>query len=498
MEIVFLLAIPLFLPIMMQQDGLFKGTVYNFMNRAFLMLSAFILNIYASRFLGTDEFGHAQFINWTAAFTWMIFNMGIPSILSRFVPGASGKERFGQLLRHTLMLLMLALVLAFTTAIFITGIRDEYLWASLFLILMHMLNYFVVAWMQSFLLYRKVFMAQSLAAACSLLSGVVMIPMYGLKAFVFCLVLLHTLGFVFLVFPWIKMMLYKWQTRSGEGLSARLPMSSLYRTTVYLALSAMLSSVLWQRSEFYFIKEKLSNTDIALYAVAFSLIALATEPFRMLTGTLTNYFAQRFNLKESSDDMFTKLYKQLWLVTVFSCVFLWYYAQQVVLIFYHPLYKEAAVLVQLLLPGVFLGVCSYVVMSYQVAAGRARFLFIQDFLSAALLIGLVMFLVDSNGIKGVAVSRSIALSFSVITGLIYSVWRLKLKFPFNFMLFSLGLSVTINFASTFLHPQDWPFLLGVGATSFLLYFFILKLTGVISTNEMEELFTKVKGFLGWK
>ncbi len=479
----------------MQQEGLLSSTFFNFLNRVFLILSSFLLGLYASRFLSTSEFGTAQFINWNATFIWMIANMGIPSLLNRFVPGPNGNKKFNQLLIHSFRMLALALVLAFMLTVVITGIDDSYLAVTIALVGIHMLNYFLVSWMQSLLLYKRVFLVQGAASASTLVIGGLFIPVFGLNGFIFCLFWLHTVSFGFLIFYFVKQIKYR-QANVDLNFSDELDQKLIVRTTAYFAVSAVLASLLWQRCEYYFIKQELSQTSIALYAVAFSVISLATEPFRLLTGTFTTYFARHFNLQSNPSDMFTTMFRFIWIFTVFTSVFLWVFTDQILLFFYPKEYIACVSLIKILLPGVFLGVCSYVVMSYHVAAGKARFLLTQDSIAALILIGLVLFAVRFYpDIESIAMARSVALAATVVLGLIYSIVRLNLKFPFYAMGMSFLISAVLIGTSFFLKPSGWFQVSLFGLGSFITYLLLLAMFRVVTPEEVKLLKTQVTDFL---
>jgi len=479
----------------MQQEGLLSSTFFNFLNRVFLILSSFLLGLYASRFLSTSQFGTAQFINWNATFIWMIANMGIPSVLNRFVPGATGTKRFNQLLSHSLRMLVPALVISIVLAVVITGTSDRYLTVTIVLVGIHLLNYFVVSWMQSLLLYKTVFLVQGAVSAGTLLIGYLCIPVFGLNGFIFCLFWLHTVSFCLLTYYFVKHLKYR-QANADLNISDEVDHKLLVRTTAYFAFSTVLASLLWQRCEYYFIKQELSQTSVALYAVAFSVISLATEPFRLLTGTFTTYFARHFNQESNPSEMFTTMFRFIWIFTVFTSIFLWFFADQVLLFFYPKEYIDCASLIKTLLPGVFLGVCSYVVMSYHVAAGKAKFLLTQDSIAALILIGLVLFAVRFYPrIESIAFARSIALAATVVLGMIYSIARINLRFPFYAMGTSFLLSAGLIGISIFLKPAGWFQVSLFALGSFSTYLFLLTMLRVISNEEVKQLKTKLTDFL---
>jgi O-antigen/teichoic acid export membrane protein len=478
----------------MRQEGLLSSTFFYFLNRVFLILFSFLLGLYASRFLTTSEYGTAQFINWNTTFIWMIANMGIPSVLNRFVPGSYGIKRFNQLLTHSFQLICLALLLAIVLTVVVTGTSDNYLPVTMALMGVHLLNYFVVSWMQSMQLYRNVFLVQTVASASALLIGYFIIPVYGLNGFIFCFFWLHTIGLLWLSFYFIKQV-KQLKANSDMPVAAEVDGKLLIRSTGYFAISAVLSSILWQRSEYYFIKRELSEASVALYAVAFSVISLATEPFRLLTGTFTTYFARHFNQESDPSKMFTAMFKFIWMLTSFTSIFLWFFADQIVLFFYPEEYIASVSLIKILLPGVFLGACSYVVMGYHVAAGKAKFLLTQDSIVAIILIGLVLFSVHFYlGIEGIAWARSMALGTTVALGIAYSIWGMHLKFPFCSMLFSLLLSAGLMWLAVLLEPVGPVQLLFYGLVSFSCYVGVLIRLKVITPSELAQLKEKVSIF----
>jgi stage V sporulation protein B len=469
-------------------------TILNFLARIIFYVFIFLSGYIASRVLSTEGFGQLHYVTFLINVLWMFTNLGVPNVLSRYFPQAYQQHHKGsvvQLLKTALFAFILTNVLVgvlfyyfFERAAIALPLFPLFVFASSQFLLTY-LNVFI----QSIYRYRTTFWMNLLACVVGTLFLYFTISVYGALAYIWSFVLVHLIlsaGYIITINNAIKGI----QSKQSDF---KLPgAAQLFKTALYFAVSAILAGVVWQRFELSILKNYFDYAHLAVYGVAFTVIALFAEPLKLIPGVLLYYFANMGDKHREASEQFGVFFKHFCWLVIFVGTFVWFDAQHIITLLYTDKYIESAFYVKILLPGIIPGVCSYALMSTHVGLGKAKFLFIQDIVTATIFLGLAFSLIHSFGLEGAAWAKSVAIGFSVSMGLIYTHFRLKYAVPFLSLFLSVAISLLLlaPFQETF--STTW---MGIGlkfSLSFTMYGLISWYARTIDRSVIRKMAIEIK------
>lgn len=466
-------------------------TLLNFLARIIFYVFVFVAGWYTARMLSKEDFGQLQFVTFVVGLSWTFISLGMPNLLSRYMTQsvvAKNKPAVTTLLTYALWAFLVSLVAICTGFTLFFGSREFSIpvgWVIAFTISQFLANYFQIL-IQSVYHYKTAFIVTVIAVFAGCFMLYLMLPMWQALAYLYSFIAVNSI----LVIGYCSSFLTAIRKLDADTGVYELPeRNKLLRTSLYFALSAILAGILWQRTEFYLLEKwGFSFSDIAVYGVAFTLIALFFEPLKLLTGVLTYYFAGIQKHDGHSEQQFSAYFKHFCWLVIFIGVFAWFNAPAIVQHVYTPKYAEASIYLRLLLIGMVPGVCSYVLMSIHIGMGRSRFLLVQDAACAVIFCVAVFFLTQWKGLEGTAIAKSITIIISVSMGLTYTALRIKFTIPWKLPLFSLLLAVVLGYATEYL-LLDSIVLLGV---KFVLVFAVYLAVSYYSNMMDRRLITRIK------
>jgi O-antigen/teichoic acid export membrane protein len=429
-------------------------TILNFLARITFYVFIFFAGYIASRSLTTDQFGQIHFITLILNICWIVFNLGLPNVLARYLSQSFFNNQINlisKLFRFTFwggIITMICTVISYFVIYHYNAFDFTIGYVLTFAVSQLLLSYLTLV-MQSFKLFKPMFVANVIGCALGLLFLWLAINQFGGVAYLIAYTLVYFIligTYLYQIQKAIKVV--KQQTSTEYYLPSR---SNMLKTSLYFAVSAILAGILWQRFELSVLKLSVGYSELAIYGVAFTFIALFAEPLKLIPSVLLYYFA---NITEhaKASVQFARFFKHFSWLVIFIGVFVWFNASALVITVYTDKYIESVNYVHILLVGIIPGTFSYVMMHTHVGMGKARFLLVQDILSALVFVILFFVLFDKIGIEGAAWAKSIAMLFSVMLGLIYTSARLKFDVPFKELVASLALSLllvipTVDFGS---------------------------------------------------
>lgn len=469
-------------------------TILNFLARIIFYVFIFISGYIASRVLSTESFGQLHYVTFLINVLWMFTNLGIPNVLSRYFPQAyqqQHKGSVGQLLKVAFIAFVITNVLVgltfyyfFQRAAIELPLFPLFIFASSQILLAY-LNVF----MQSVYRYRTTFWMNVIACIAGTTCLYLTIPVFGVLAYVWSFVLVHlilSVGYIITISKAVK------DIKPVESNFVLPDVSQLLKVALYFAVSAILAGMVWQRFELSILKNYFDYAHLALYGVAFTVIALFAEPLKLIPGVLLYYFANMGDKHQEASEQFSMFFKHFCWFVIFIGIFIWFDAQHIITLLYTDKYLESAYYVKILLPGIIPGVCSYALMNTHVGLGKARFLFIQDIITATIFLGLAFGLIHIFGLEGAAWAKSVAIGFSVTMGLIYTHFRLKYTVPFQSLFLSVVISMLLiaPFQETF--SMSW---IGISLkfiVAFILYGIISWYTHTIDRSVVRKIMEELK------
>ncbi|MES2558816.1 MAG: polysaccharide biosynthesis C-terminal domain-containing protein [Bacteroidota bacterium] len=459
------------------------------MARIIFYVFIFISGYIASRELTTERFGELHYVTFLINVLWMFTNLGIPNVLSRYFPQAFQHQHPGSILQ-----LLKVAVIAFILTGVLVGFSFYYFFEKaaivlpLFPLMVFACSQFLLTYLnvfiQSIYRYRTTFWMNVIACIAGTLCLYLTIPVYGALAYIWSFVLVHLIlsaGYIVTISKAIK------DVKPAKSDFVLPGTPQLLKVALYFAVSAILAGMVWQRFELSILKNYFDYAHLALYGVAFTVIALFAEPLKLIPGVLLYYFANMGDKHREASEQFELFFKHFCWLVIFIGTFIWFDAEHIITLLYTDKYVESAYYVKILLPGIIPGVCSYALMSTHVGLGKARFLLIQDILTATIFLGLAFGLIHTFGLEGAAWAKSLAIGFSVTTGLLYTHFRLKYAVPFQSLFLSVVFSMLLVAPFQETWSETWILIVVKFLVAFILYCIISWYTRTIDQSVVRKL-----------
>jgi O-antigen/teichoic acid export membrane protein len=484
------------------QIRLVNITLLHFLTRIIFYVFVFVAGYVTSRALSRHDFGQLQYISLWVNLSWIFLGLGVPNTISRHFTRAFSVNdviNIRKLVNYSIVASVVTLLL--TGLLFVLLYRYVYIDIPFLPVLL-------MAFSQCLLSYIQVFMQGLYRYKAALVYNVI-VSVIGTA---FLLITIHSLGAVAYVYT---ILLVNIILCAGYGVTViraikavqkeplkheEISFSSLIKTSLFYAASAILAGILWLRFEISLLKEFFSYEKIAVYGIAFTVIALFAEPLKMLPSVLMYYFAGISDEKDKASLQFSRYFRHFAWLVIFAGIFTWADAESIITILYTGKYLESAYYLKILLIGMIPGVCSYVLMNMHVGLGKARFLVIQDLTGAVIFVVLLFLGNHYWQLTGIAWAKSIAMIVCVALGLWYTSMRLRYQVPYS------AISISFAICALLLLPLSgiassslWLLLLKAG-TLFAIYLFVSLRLKVIDPLLVDGIFkqlrSKAAGIIG--
>jgi O-antigen/teichoic acid export membrane protein len=266
------------------------GGTWNVAGTFVPQLSLLAISIAAARFLGPSEFGRQSFIAFVEVAAITLFTAGIPLTLARFVGELIGRDRGGvarQLVQRTLVIEAVGAVLGggLLVTIGLLGALPRAAWLLAgVVVLAAVLQRVPTALLTGLQQWRR----QSLVS--------VWIALLVAGATIAVLAAGGGITGMFAVEAATTVISLVWLSRIAARAEVRLPSRrplppdvrrSVVNYTLLSSVGVLLTLVVWRRSEFLFLNHYSSDTQIALYSVAFAAVAaLLVAPQAVIAAAL--------------------------------------------------------------------------------------------------------------------------------------------------------------------------------------------------------------------
>jgi O-antigen/teichoic acid export membrane protein len=421
-----------------KEKGLLSITLLNAMAKMVFFVFVFLTSYITSRALSKAEFGELQYTMLWVNIGWVLFNFGVPNILSRFFTQAFAQQSFEAIHRLITIAMRIGSVTIVLTILLVFGVQSQTgldipFWVVIVLILTTISLFYLQILVQALFAFKALLLVNIVSCTSALSFLVYMLPIQGGIAFLYTYIIANgilSLGYLVILISGIKRL-------NRQPSTYQLPTNqTLIKTAVYFGGSAILAGILQQRYELSLLKYTLLFDELATYMIAFSVLALVMEPLKLIPSVLIYYFAGIGGNHSLAAAKFASFFKHfVWLV-FFVGFFTFFNAEEIVTIIYTRKYRESVYLLKILLVGMIPGTCSYVMMNMHVGLGRSRFLLTQD-LIGVLVFCVLLFLGNSYfGLAGAAWAKSIAVMISVGLGLWYTSQHLRYNVPYVSILWS--------------------------------------------------------------
>lgn len=446
----------------------------------------FLANVVVARVLGSTGAGVVAFAVWASGTAVLVFGLGIPQALTRYIANDTGQLRTPE--RTTLMRWYGSVILvgafALVGAIVLLsrfGLASGVTWAIVVLFgaqAASTLDLAIAAGEQDFARIARRNVAGSVVQALGVSAGAVLLGSVG-----------ALLGYA-----------------CGQAVMARRvprflggthgPFASPVRAdllwfagTTWLA--ALVSLLTWSRLEFIFIARSHAARDVAMYATALSVVQLATQPVTLLSGALLPHFA---SLARKGADLAAASYKvstRLLALIAFPLAFgLSATSFQLVHVLFGGAFDGAALPACILAPAAALGAVAAAGSSLVYASGRSRFIALSGIVIGGIAVVTFAIVIPRYGVVGASVARSAVQMLAVFAGLGYVRLRLRAAVPAREILLASGSAATAFIPARLLGAQlgqGWLSLAISGLVFATVCAVLMRVTGALRGDDAEAL-----------
>lgn len=266
------------------------GGLWNMASRAIPQIYLLVVSIAAARYLGPERFGRQSFIAFVAISATMLLTGGLPVALARYVGDALGRRSPAAVQGLVRLAWQYSVPAACAGALLLAGIglsgadpRAAWLLAAAsaaFGILNRVPGAVLVGaqrWRAASAAGLALGTASTVATVVVLAAGGGITGMFAVEAPV-ALTTLVALG-------WLAGRVRReLGTRSGP-IAPHLRREAV-RYTLVTSVGVVLTFVVWRRSELFFLERFSSDTQIALYSIAFAAAAAPVVLFQGITGAI--------------------------------------------------------------------------------------------------------------------------------------------------------------------------------------------------------------------
>ena len=469
----------------MADDGtLLKNTLFNVLARGIASGVPLLVSMYASRKIGVDAFGTAQYILWLIATVWMFLNFGLPITLVRFIAlrlGDRKKNAAHAMIAWSFSICLVLCSLGVVVFAFAFHAAST-LWLETFLLFVVMSFSSVLQSVNEGLMRFKHLFHVSLLSGCVMLACFFpVIRSYSLEGYIAVLI---GGAIVSVVFMTAGLRGFSFLPR---GKAAEIFGTDVRTFAFYSWLAAIISSFTWQSMELFFIKTYLTSADVAYFSIALLLASYVTQPIALLSSALLPYFSREVGGLDnrSAQGTYFFLTKLLAWLTFFACFFTAANSSFILTFIYGQAYGPAKDVAAIVLSGSSFGTIAAVGSALLYAHGKSKFIAIFGSLGAMIAIFAGVLVIPTYGIIGAGISKVAIQMSMVIIGTFYIVKYLQFRFPFGGYVKSFFLSFLICLGLHLLFPAETVFQLFINACITLLCYIIGTLA--LSIFDMQEI-----------
>lgn len=420
------------------ESSLLNNARYNAIAVASGSLSRLLAGMVVARHLGPDLNGRYAFLLWLVESLVLLFNVGLPGALNRFLAHQLGRADKVAVQRMVRFGLWSGLVLSSFVALVTFGAAHMYVLADQAMSPLAFALALLAAvqmWMgltQSILMGLHQFRVYSravVAAAVVLVIGQTLgVAGWGLEGAIYGALASFAVGAILLTRA--AMNASNSEVSASSGTIQLDPAFLHYARDTWLA--TLISAVVWGRSELFFLERLSSSQEAGYFSVGLLFTSIVVQSVNLISGALLPHLSRLVGAGET-----TKLHDHYSRITVF--IALWAFPlsiggialmPQLLPIVFGQSYAGAAQAVQWLMAT---GLLTFATVGSAVVYGQGDAYIIRNWslLGAALHVALCTIIAPHYGAVGVAISRLLVQAMMIAIGFYLLETRYGLPVPFR-------------------------------------------------------------------
>lgn len=459
-------------------DRLAKDSIFSGLNTVVIAVGNIVVSALVARRLEPAAMGDYSFFVWLTTSLALILNLGLRNSLLRFgaeVRGSHGRELSRRLLGTVLSRVVLLGVV----------------WGLLFLVLAQVEQ--VGEWfpflVSNALLLTSAFVASLLhgiltafarsqrdfrwlAAGNSVAHLTVIVLVVVADAAEESIIPYITAYYVGIALLTVLLMLKYRPPLFGEdsgGVELSEIWSRLKKYSVSIALIVVIDTIVWQRSETFFLQWYGESEQLAFYSIAYD---LSSKSMRLITASIIAVLLPAFAELYGKEDAgrirlgYEESVKYLAVLTFPIVAAVGGLAAPIIEMIYGPSYLPAAVVLQILVVSASFAALAGAASSVAYAVEEEKFILASGLAVAVLNIGAAAMLVRPLGAVGAAIANTITQFAGLTVGVLFLIYKVEARFPIMSVL-RIGLCAGTMAGIIVLAQVLWPSTIGmvVGAVA---------------------------------
>jgi O-antigen/teichoic acid export membrane protein len=439
----------------MQSLTAVKNVLFSLVNNVMGLLSSVVISVIIARYLGPKNLGSYHLVTWTISIVMLIVNLGIGMSLMKHVAEYSARNDHRSIagLINFLMRMRISVAVAATSFLIIFSgtiagyfnlaeARQYFIWAA-------------IAILPSS--FNEIFSASLVGIQKYQYSTMISLVMTPLTFVLSLAVLMAGHGIIGLIVvstftSTIKSIINYWAARRENLLdwSVRLPSSMRSGITRFnLGVIAMnfLDSIVWQRSEVFFLGKFRTMPEVGFYSLAFG-FTTTTVSFlaSAISSVLIPIHSKAFGAEDNSgmEKIYQKSIQYLAMVSLPIAIGGAVLADRIVLKLYGVEYLPTAMAMSVLFLSSAAGRIGAAFASVMYSANKVNIKICTALIWATVNITLDLLLIPRYGVMGAVIANSATQLMGVFTGPFIIYYLFRFGFPFAEFLRVLASALTMG------------------------------------------------------
>jgi O-antigen/teichoic acid export membrane protein len=426
--------------------NIFKNSVWNLFLFAIQGITGIVMSILIARYLGAELMGEYSYITWLIGIISLVISFGLPNAITKFLSELIGSEgeTHANLIYSTLLQLQFIIALAVSIILILLFYcnllpdrKDYYLIAFISLIPMCM-SAFLAAAFQGLQNFRII----SLVGSClSLLQTALVVLFIKLDAGVMGLIAIPLIGGLIQTLILVK------NTNLAFDFTGWLKIPKTIRDNVaryslHVYWTILLSMIVWQKSEIFFLRIYSTSAAIAFYSIAFNIVLLLTSLASLFAAVifpvLSNFHGAGYT--EGVQNIYAKSIKAVVIFYLPLCICFIATAKPLILLMYSSEYVAVYPLLIILVVSILFSALGIIFANVILAVNRSDIQAKYVTLQAVVNVVLDLALIPQFGATGAAVANSAIRIASFFVWL----WIVQRQLGFSFPLREVSLCILPN------------------------------------------------------
>ncbi len=432
--------------------NIFKNSVWNLILFVIQGVTGLVMSILVARYLGPELMGEYSYVIWLIGVISLVICLGLPNAITKFLSELIGSEDKAHANIIYATLLQLQFIISLLVSIILILLfyfnllpdhKDYYLIAFISLIPVCM-SAFLTAVFQGLQNFRLISIVGS---SISLLQTALVVLCIKLDAGIMGLIAISLIGGLLQTLILVKSTGLALDFTGWLKIPKKLR-DTIARYSLHVYWTVLLSLIVWQKSEIFFLKMYSTSEAIAFYSIAFNTVMILTTLASLFAAVifpvLSNFHGAGYTT--GVQNIYAKSVKVMMIFYLPLCMCFIAVAKPLIVLMYSPAYTTVSPLLIILLVSALFSAMGIIFANVILAVNRSDIQAKYVTLQAAVNIALDLLLIPQFGATGAAVANSAIRIASFFVWL----WIVQKKLGFSFPWREVGRCILPNVPLAFI------------------------------------------------